>query len=67
LPAFVLQNKNGRYLSFVDPVIPMERQDDQHEAIAQNTQRVATAFETIIREHPEQWFNYVPIWKNNEN
>jgi len=64
LPAFVLQNKKGRYLSFADPSIPMERHDDQREGIAKNTQRIATAFEAIIREHPEQWFNYVPIWKN---
>jgi KDO2-lipid IV(A) lauroyltransferase len=63
LPAFVLQNKKGRYLSFADPAIPMERHDDRKEALAKNTQLVATAFETIIREHPEQWFNYVPIWK----
>lgn len=67
LPAFVLQNKKGRYLSFADPAIPMERHDDSREALAINTQRVATAFESIIREHPEQWFNYVPIWKDNEN
>ncbi len=67
LPAFVLQNKKGRYLSFADTAIPMERHDDQQKAIAINTQLVATAFEAIIREHPEQWFNYVPIWKHNEN
>jgi KDO2-lipid IV(A) lauroyltransferase len=67
LPAFVLQNKKGRYLSFADPAIPMARQDDPREAVAQNTQRIATVFESIIRENPEQWFNYVPIWKNNEN
>lgn len=67
LPAFVLQNKKGRYLSFADPAILMERHDDRKEALAKNTQLVATAFEAIIREHPEQWFNYVPIWKQNEN
>jgi KDO2-lipid IV(A) lauroyltransferase len=67
LPAFVLQNKKGRYLSFADTAIPMKRHDDQQKAIAINTQLVATAFEAIIREHPEQWFNYVPIWKKNEN
>ena len=67
LPAFVLQNKKGRYLSFAEKAIPMERHEDQREALAANTQLVATAFESIIREHPEQWFNYVPIWKHNEN
>ena len=63
MPAFVLQNAKGRYLSFAETAIPMERHDDRREGIAKNTQLVATAFESIIREHPEQWFNYVPIWK----
>jgi len=30
---------------------------------AANAQRIATVFETIVRCNPEQWFNYVPIWK----
>ncbi|HWB60530.1 MAG TPA: lysophospholipid acyltransferase family protein [Chthoniobacteraceae bacterium] len=67
LPAFVLQNKKGRYLAFAEKAIPMRRYDDQREGLAANTQLVATAFEAIIREHPEQWFNYVPIWKKTEN
>ena len=40
---------------------------DSHAAIATNTQRIANVFEGIIRRHPEQWFNYVPIWKEEES
>lgn len=57
LPAFVLQSERRRYLSFADAPVPMEGGD------AESTQRIATAFEGIIREHPEQWYNYVRIWK----
>ncbi len=57
LPAFVLQSERHRYLSFADAPVPMEGGE------AVSTQRIATAFEGIIREHPEQWYNYVRIWK----
>ncbi len=61
LPAFVLQNKSGRYLSFADPMIPLEKAENPREALTLNTQRIASIFEAIIRRHPDQWFNYVPI------
>jgi lauroyl/myristoyl acyltransferase len=28
-----------------------------------NTQRVAGVFEAIVREFPDQWYNFVPIWQ----
>ncbi|MES2568614.1 MAG: lysophospholipid acyltransferase family protein [Verrucomicrobiota bacterium] len=62
VPAFVLQNPRGRYVSFADPIIPLEGGADARTALQANTQRIATYFETVIRDHPEQWFNYVPIW-----
>jgi len=57
LPAFVLQTKTGRYQSFVESPIAMNADP------AQNAQRIAAVFESIIRAHPEQWYNYVPLWK----
>jgi lauroyl/myristoyl acyltransferase len=62
LPAFVLQNPNGRYVSFADPAIPIIEDRDPRRALAENTQRIASAFEGIVRAHPDQWFNYVPVW-----
>ncbi|MDB6155638.1 MAG: acyltransferase [Chthoniobacteraceae bacterium] len=62
VPAFVLRNPRGRYISFADPTIDLVANSDPRIALQENTQRVATYFESIIREHPEQWFNYVPIW-----
>jgi KDO2-lipid IV(A) lauroyltransferase len=57
IPAFVLQKPGGRYVSLLAPPVPMD------EDAAANAQRIATVFETIVRRNPEQWFNYVPIWK----
>ena len=62
LPAFVLRQPGGRYVSLAEPIIPMTATDDRRADLAANTQRVATAFGNIIRQHPSQWFNYVPIW-----
>ena len=66
LPAFVLRQPGGRYVSVAEPVIPMPATTDRRADLAANTQRVATAFESIIRRHPTQWFNYVPIWSPAE-
>lgn len=62
LPAFVLRDDQGGYHSTAGPIIPMDSSQDSRTALATNTQRIATVFESIIREHPEQWFNYKPIW-----
>lgn len=62
LPAFVLQKPDGQYVSFADPPIDLIEDRDPRIALAENTQRLATSFEAIVREHPDQWFNYVPVW-----
>jgi lauroyl/myristoyl acyltransferase len=40
----------------------METNGDTQSTIAANTQRIASVFESVIRRHPEQWFNYVPLF-----
>jgi KDO2-lipid IV(A) lauroyltransferase len=65
LPAFVLQDAYGGYVSMAESIIPMETKTNSRPVLVANTQRIATIFETIIRRHPEQWFNYVPIWRDN--
>ena len=57
IPAFVLQKPGGRYVSLLAPPVPLDADG------AANAQRIATVFEAIVRCNPEQWFNYVPIWK----
>ena len=57
IPAFVLQKPSGRYVSLLAPPVPMGPDGTA------NAQRIATVFEAIVRRNPEQWFNYVPIWK----
>lgn len=59
LPAFVVRRPSGRYLSFVDPPVEMSPNP------AESAQRIATVFEAVIRAYPEQWYNYVPIWRSD--
>ncbi len=60
LPAFVLQQPDDCYVSLAAPAVPLDETAD----LASNTQKIADAFSGIIRTHPEQWFNYVRIFKS---
>jgi KDO2-lipid IV(A) lauroyltransferase len=58
MPAFVLQLQPDRYGCYAYPPIEMTPQLGPEK----NSQRVADVFQAIIREFPDQWFNFVPIW-----
>jgi Kdo2-lipid IVA lauroyltransferase/acyltransferase len=58
VPAFVLQLEPGQYGCYAYPPIDMTAS----QTLEQNSQRVADVFQAIVREFPEQWFNFVPIW-----
>jgi len=62
LPAFVLHDGEGGYRTVAEPPVAMVTNGDSQNAIPENTQRIATVFESVIRRHPEQWFNYVPLF-----
>ncbi len=64
VPAFVVTGASGRYISFAEPPVQMHAEGGARVSLAANTQAVASVFESIIRRHPEQWFNYVPIWSS---
>ena len=59
VPAFVLRDASGCYTAFAEAVLPLAPEA----GLPHNTQLIASHFENIIRKHPEQWFNYVPIWR----
>ena len=66
VPVFVFQNESDKYIAHAGAAIEMIDYDERNETLMQNTQRIATAFEAIIREHPDQWFNYSTIWKTDD-
>jgi KDO2-lipid IV(A) lauroyltransferase len=66
LPAFVVHDGEGGYRTMAEAPIPMENGADLRAALTLNTQRIASVFEGVIRRHPEQWFNYVPLFNESE-
>ncbi len=60
IPAFVLQLEPGQYGCYAYPPIAMTAE----QTLEKNSQCVADVFQAIIREFPEQWFNFVPIWNH---
>ena len=58
IPAFVVQLRPGQYGCYAYSPIDMTPE----RALEENSQLIATVFQAIIREFPEQWYNFVPIW-----
>ena len=58
IPAFVVQLQSGRYGCYAYASIDMAADG----TVEENSQLIANVFQAIIREFPEQWYNFVPIW-----
>lgn len=62
LPVYVLRDTDG-YAAAVLPEITYDRRALGHRpARRELTQEILRAFEPIIRQHPDQWFHFVPVW-----
>ena len=63
LPVYLPRNDNS-YAAHVLPPIPYERAAlRDRQARQQLTQQIMRAFEPIIRQHLDQWYHFVPIWR----
>ena len=58
IPAFVVQLRPASYGCYAYPCIDMAAD----RTVEENSQLIANVFQGIIREFPEQWYNFVPIW-----
>ncbi len=63
LVAFCTLGSDGRYCAHIEPPLALDGADGGRESLARNTQKLATMFERAIREYPDQWFNFKPLWK----
>jgi uncharacterized protein len=62
LPVTILRNQD-RYWAQVLPEIQYDRAALRNPtARKQLTQEILRAFEPVIRQHPDQWYHFVPIW-----
>jgi lauroyl/myristoyl acyltransferase len=62
VPTFLVR-KSGRYHARILPEIGYDRAAiGDRAARIRLTQEITRAFEPAIRQHPEQWYHFVPIW-----
>ena len=66
LPVCVLRENEG-YAAHMLPEIGYDRAAlGNRDARQQLTQEILRAFEPVIRQHPDQWYHFVPVWKTQE-
>jgi len=63
LPVYLPRTENG-YAAHILPAIPYDRAALRAPEAAQNlTQQIVRAFEPAIRQYPDQWYHFVPVWR----
>lgn len=58
IPAYQYVVERGRYQGHVDPPVPVSASDTKESVM----QRVIDRFEGFIKEHPDQWFAFRPMF-----
>jgi KDO2-lipid IV(A) lauroyltransferase len=62
LPVYVVREGQS-YTAHILPQITYERATLRDRATRQAlTQKIMTAFEPVIQQHPDQWYHFVPVW-----
>lgn len=63
LPVFVVL-EGQRYRAHALPIVAYDRASlgDRRERVV-FTERVLRVFEPVLRQHPEQWYHFVSVWK----
>jgi KDO2-lipid IV(A) lauroyltransferase len=64
LPACNYRIAPGRYRVQVEPVIDYEPRGDHRRDVQALMQAVVTRFESFIRERPEQWYAFRPVFRS---
>jgi lauroyl/myristoyl acyltransferase len=63
LPVY-LPRTNGAYAAHVLPAISYDRAALRgRDARRELTQKIISAFEPVIRQHLDQWYHFVPVWR----
>ena len=61
IPAAIYQHEDGTWLGRVMEPLPTPHGEGS-DAVAELTQSLASAFESLIRHAPEQWHVFTPFW-----
>jgi lauroyl/myristoyl acyltransferase len=61
IPAFVLQQSDGRYFGVLEEALPLLFEGEKKEITQKNVDMTARIFEEYIRRYPDQWYCPDPI------
>jgi KDO2-lipid IV(A) lauroyltransferase len=65
VPVWVRREPDNRYVAEVEAPIEVSRGGDRTRDIQLTTERIAQFFERIIRRTPDQWFVFLPLWRES--
>jgi KDO2-lipid IV(A) lauroyltransferase len=65
VPAFVVASGHGVYRGIVHPEIEMPCSADREADVVEGTKRIASVVADVIRAHPDQWYNFDPLWRHS--
>jgi KDO2-lipid IV(A) lauroyltransferase len=60
--ACCLQDPDGKYALRLGPPLEMETTGNRAEDVRHNARRVLAIIEDMIRQAPDQWLMFVPVW-----
>ena len=66
LVACCVQEPDGQYAVRLSAPLEMERSDDRARDVAHNCRRVLAIIEEVIRQAPDQWLVFVPVWPEDD-
>lgn len=63
LPTYVVQEGDGYCAHLLPPIQYNRHELNQRGARADLTKEILRAFEPVLRQYPDQWFHFVPVWQ----
>lgn len=64
VPVWVRREPDNRYVAEVEAPLEVSRAGDHARDVQLTTERMAQFFERIIRRTPDQWFVFLPMWRD---
>ena len=62
VPTYCVLKKDGTYRLVTDRPIELDRSLDRNESLRKAVAEMASRYETYIRRHPDQWYNFYPYF-----
>jgi predicted exporter/lauroyl/myristoyl acyltransferase len=66
VPTFIVREAGGYRAQILPEIIYDRAVIGNRDARIQLTQEILRAFEPVIRQHPSQWFHFVPVWPDDK-